>query len=500
MDLTIQDNPKRSFRPALALLGIPLLLLGLVVPITQWRGAYYASTFDPEYAYLMNSMSVMSFHVPWHRDHPGTTVQSLGALTARFATPSLSRSQVISEVAKNPEHYLKLMSFVLFTLCSLFIFFAGLIVARSLASVSAGVLFQLVPFFSITAWSFVGRFTPDPLILAVGIVTASVTLALEGAPLLIALAILFGFAMATKITAIPLVILPCFFLEKTRRNIFAFATITGTCFLFFALPLLFKWKESVAYILLFPKRVALAHSEGHFISFGLFLERIFTLWRETPLIPVAVFCAIGLWLTYNTDYEAKSKRRALALLTVLLAQSAYVATNPAPRYLLPAYGVAALILTLAYEKLSRRLKGFSYFSMICACLLFSLPLWSLYPGQKILLQRAADELTLRETMARYNCREIYIPDSLSPENYLRWGNGFTDNLFSTQLTSTFPKTVFMLGPELFKRFDESTLSRKELIESGQRLCLRTQSTQVADPSFQLVLKPSTADALFIAAP
>lgn len=41
-------------------------------------GAYNRS--DPEYCYLLNSLDLLTFHIPFHVDHPGTILQEFGAV------------------------------------------------------------------------------------------------------------------------------------------------------------------------------------------------------------------------------------------------------------------------------------------------------------------------------------------------------------------------------------------------------------------------------------
>ena len=40
----------------------------------------YFLDYDPEYAYLLNSLNLLEMSVPGHFDHPGTPLQEFGAL------------------------------------------------------------------------------------------------------------------------------------------------------------------------------------------------------------------------------------------------------------------------------------------------------------------------------------------------------------------------------------------------------------------------------------
>src|SRR5262245_45496798 len=63
----------------LALVPIAGLIVSILL-VSSHGPYYYGANFDPDYCYLLNSLNLLTFHEPAHIDHPGTTVQILGAI------------------------------------------------------------------------------------------------------------------------------------------------------------------------------------------------------------------------------------------------------------------------------------------------------------------------------------------------------------------------------------------------------------------------------------
>jgi hypothetical protein len=60
---------------------IPFGLTCLSLVLTKHHGPYFLrNNFDPDYNYLLNSLSLLKLQTPRHTDHPGTTLQLLGAV------------------------------------------------------------------------------------------------------------------------------------------------------------------------------------------------------------------------------------------------------------------------------------------------------------------------------------------------------------------------------------------------------------------------------------
>ena len=69
--------PRRAAEITLAFACGALALAGMAAG--AWRRPYFLD-YDPEYAYLLNSLNLLEMSVPGHFDHPGTPLQEFGAL------------------------------------------------------------------------------------------------------------------------------------------------------------------------------------------------------------------------------------------------------------------------------------------------------------------------------------------------------------------------------------------------------------------------------------
>ena len=85
----------------------PFFYLFIIFIFSKIRGPFsLGSNSDPSYAYLFNALSVSQGLPVGHLDHPGTPVQSLGAIVINSINFINHKPDVISEVLKNPEYFL----------------------------------------------------------------------------------------------------------------------------------------------------------------------------------------------------------------------------------------------------------------------------------------------------------------------------------------------------------------------------------------------------------
>ena len=92
----------------------------LVSVFSKIRGPFFlGSSSDPAYAYLFNALSVSQGLPVGHIDHPGTPVQSLGAIVINCINFINHKPDVISEVLKNPEYFLNSIFIIILILLSM---------------------------------------------------------------------------------------------------------------------------------------------------------------------------------------------------------------------------------------------------------------------------------------------------------------------------------------------------------------------------------------------
>jgi len=140
-------------RGVLALLVIPLLLYVLGGLLNNLITPYYLSSMaDPAYVYLFNSLNLVYLHSPTHIDHPGTTLQILGALVIVvkwvLSLGFIGEGHIYNDVLMHPEKYLASINNFLRILLFVAVFISGLKIYRLSNKLSAAILFQLVPLFN----------------------------------------------------------------------------------------------------------------------------------------------------------------------------------------------------------------------------------------------------------------------------------------------------------------------------------------------------------------
>src|SRR3989338_8495943 len=105
---------------------IPAAIAFSAVFFRQVAGPYWLGpNFDPSYIYLMNSMYLLDGITPIFVDHPGTTVQLLGAAVIKCLTIGLSSAQRLDRVITDPEYFLHAIHFLFITLFVVSFFAVG---------------------------------------------------------------------------------------------------------------------------------------------------------------------------------------------------------------------------------------------------------------------------------------------------------------------------------------------------------------------------------------
>ena len=103
--------------------GLPKYLILIILPaflfitsriIKDAQGPYYLNFSDPSYAYLISSLNLARGFNIVYTDHPGTTVQVIGAITIKvYYLLSNKNTDLARDVLMRPEDYLLFMNGVL---------------------------------------------------------------------------------------------------------------------------------------------------------------------------------------------------------------------------------------------------------------------------------------------------------------------------------------------------------------------------------------------------
>ncbi len=285
LKLTIRMQIKAKTLLLLSL--IPIVVLCSSLYLKEKTGPYfYGQNFDPEYAYLLNSLMILNSQAPYHVDHPGTPLQVLGSIVIQTSFQyqifleknkssiyasnhankaakdsktnsnqnKVTKQSLNQDVIEKPELYLSCINFVLLLLICFSILIAGITTFLMRRKMYEALFIQLIPSLFLTTIKSNIRVSPEPLCLfGVMLFISLLTIYIfhktifVGSPQInssipknnfiqkseriyaIAIGALIALVVTTKIINI-LLLLFVFILPKTKLRIFAICS-----FLFFSI-------------------------------------------------------------------------------------------------------------------------------------------------------------------------------------------------------------------------------------------------------------------------
>lgn len=239
----------KRFISYLILLILPLLFSLFLYKHKSSYGEYYLSrNYDPAYPYLINSLNLAQFsgYGVGLINHPGTTVQELGAvviLISHIFRPG--SGDLVTDVFEEPEYYLHkiFLTFLFMYFSALFVL--GISVLKTIKSLKAALFIQLTPlsFYAEDVLFQMTNICVEPLLVISILLLISLIFIyihknkLTGNsityPLIFGL--LCGFSLATKISFFPVMFIPLFILNRLKyKGIFLLSTVIT--FLIFVSP------------------------------------------------------------------------------------------------------------------------------------------------------------------------------------------------------------------------------------------------------------------------
>jgi hypothetical protein len=444
---------KENRRAALVFLILPLLLVLAAGWLNNARGPFWLGTnYDPDYVYLLNSVNTAELKKVGHYDHPGTTVQVIGALTIRTVYLfSGSGENLKSDVLKRPEAYLNAINGVFVVLNAMMLYILGLAAFLITREIMLCIWLQLTPFFStIIMTEGLTRVAPEPLLFftAMFFTLLLVKYHRYGAgdkKIVIYFGLAAGFGMATKITFLPLMLMPFILFPGIRKKI-VYGISALLSMVFFTLPIVsvygkfYQWVYSIL-----THEGIYGNGPKGVISLQKYIGNITKLLTDNPmftilLISTAAAVATGL-LVPKLRRKIKGNLTYKLLTTVLITEMAgllMVGKHPGNRYLLP-----VLMLTgIAVYGLGHFLKDFilvgenDYAKQVTAIVIFMAiagivvnPVGRLMDTAKQKAWRKKQSLELNRRMQNNyeDSTKIYSYGSSSLLQALKFGNVYSLN-------------------------------------------------------------------------
>ncbi len=356
----------------LALLLLPALLLCLLQgPVRRARGPGWACiNFDPEYQYLLNGLNAARGKPVGHADHPGTPVQILNGLFLRVRHIVSGKGSIEDAVLADLESSLRFLQAAYQILYAAGLFWLGAFALARTGRLAPALLLQAAPFVSAHSLLALGRATPETGLLLADLAVAGLLVSAWGGgardrPYRFAIvsAVLLGFAVALKYTAVPLLALPLILLPRWLPRI-AFLALVPASFALCTIPAWHRAGESLGWI-----AGLLVHQGGHggggvgIPAVGVLAENLAGILTGEPVFALSMaLLAIALALARSrapAEGEAAQtpvRRCAAALLAAFVLQCLVVAKHPGMIYLAPAMGLVGAAVWLGAEAIAPALR------------------------------------------------------------------------------------------------------------------------------------------------
>ena len=348
---------KASASAALRLLPVPLLLLAAALATLESRGPFWLGTnSDPSYVYALNSLRVAEGHAPTHLDHPGLTVQLLGAAVFRASHRLSHRTEpIVDDALARPETYLRTTARTFLVLFAGSLFLLGLAVFALTKRWSLAWTTPLGPLLSPSVLFELTDVKPEPILYLIAVLlAAAVGAALavgdpDRSPFPATFGALVGLAIATKLTALPLLVCPLV-LHRTWRARLVCGLSAAGAFVLCALPAWPNWRLGARFVW------RLSSGTGLYGVAVLADGRpYFDQWKRLGVeeAPFLLILALALALLLRErrapagTAPAGVLRAVVAVFATGVARLALVAKHPyQPRYLVPALALGGLLPAL----------------------------------------------------------------------------------------------------------------------------------------------------------
>jgi hypothetical protein len=391
------------------LLILPIIYTCFCIQITNKSQNAFIRTVDPEYIHLMSSINLAEGNVSLQSiESPATPLYVLGAITSKVTCWVSSSDSLKEDFISNPEKYIDVLRAVLLLLTSISLFILGYVVQKVSHSWFTSMLFQFAPFLSIDIMLTSTLLTPDHFLIMV---------------MLLYMAVLFNYihqekntgdlkstlyfslftalGCATKITFLPLVILPLFLLSNTKQKL-VYILSTGILSPLFAFTAVFQYERFFAWVkgLIFHAG-NYGTGEEKIISSTSFLNNLEKIIRtEIPFIVICFLLLICVFLILIKKKKSPQNKVLIGLICTFILHILLVSKHFAIRYLTPSIllGVLGIYLLILFFSHTKKIQKISTICFIVAYPLLAFT--TIYRTNKQLLPYTASRKSAHEYMER----------------------------------------------------------------------------------------------------
>lgn len=423
----------------------------------------YFLDYDPEYAYLLNSLNLLELSVPGHFDHPGTPLQEFGALAVllQWLLGGAGPAGLAESVLRDPERYLAGINIALNLLVGTSAWFAARMIWLQTGRLGVALLVPLsLPCLLQTAISL-GRVTPEPMLVAAALLVFALALPAStdaakqpgwrDAPTATRLfGAALGAGIATKVTFVPMLAAIWLLPRGNRRAACAWSAIA--------------FLAAIVPVLPFAPRMAgwfasLALNRGHLASGDVGIpdpSRLadnlsgFLAGEPALFIAMALLAACVLVSRRLPQWRiggASATTWSGVALAVSLLQLGISLKHGAPRYLVAATVFDALVLvalaaSAPWGSLRRGPLAAALAAMVMAgsatAALAAYGRWQAAYGA----DADARAKMLASAGSRTDCLLVHYSGSGSPEHALAFGNDYARRKFAARLGTLYTDATF----------------------------------------------------------
>jgi hypothetical protein len=333
----------------------------LVLPAAYVIGAFFLRdaagpfwmwySLDPDYFYVLDSLNLALGQTPGHVHHPGTPVQVLGAVVMRAMHGLADADALTASVLAHPEGHLITIFAVITVVNGLAMAGLGLLALRPLGALAA-VLLQAGPFLSRVVFKHVIEVKPEPLLVLamIGLLAVAVAALRPGAAeerpyrFAFAFAVVAGFAVACKVTAAPVFVLPLVVLPGWGPRA-AYAGFALVSLITFTLPMAGSYDVFLAWMAKVAAGSGAYGAGSGAVDLGAYPKHLYKLFSR-PLLGVSwvlslVVLAVA-WRRRHIMPPGPEARLLAGVAVAQLCQALVVAKQPTAYYMLPAWMVVPL--------------------------------------------------------------------------------------------------------------------------------------------------------------
>ncbi len=441
---------------------VPLFIIPLVVAVSavffrQAGGPFWLGpNFDPSYIYLMNSLYLLDGITPIFVDHPGTTAQLLGAAVIKCLTIGLTSAQRLDRVITDPEYFLHAIHYLFIALFVLSLLAVGWYGYRRTKDVLFALFLQLPAFFYFTV-------IPDEQPVMVNVNSEALLITFlnifilfllrwyDGSPEedpknIIYLAVVSALALTTKVTFLPLIIIPHLLIPRWKGRLYYVVTAAAAWFVI-TVPIIPRYGKILSWLETLLLKTG-SHGSG---PAGFDPAAVWGMMLSYALMNPALFGILGFaFLAFIMQFLNKEKPQRFfqwlgVLLIACLMQWVMASKQGSPRYIIPTVGLSGLLFGVLYHYCTRQFRWkTTWFAVVFLLLSIQLSFAAVKHYQMVKdLNQELLQFSQKITAQYRDCIICGYYQSSSPMTALDFGDDcFGYKKYNRQMQAKYPDAYF----------------------------------------------------------